>query len=1081
MNSCKVCSKDIDQTNSFKCDFCSSFFHNVCNFYVNQDDIQAGCCLNCNCELFPFSSCYSLDENDSRINYFHTSFKLNISLMNQISFSNTFSENTEIPSSTCNYLDCDDFNKIFTVSNSNKLSLFHLNINSLAKHFENLNSLLNSIHNKFEIIGISETRINRNSIPLNFNIPGYSSIFNNTESATGGTALYISNSIDYKSRNDLSNHLYLTKELESSFCELNLRKQQNIVIGCIYKHPIMDTNAFIINYLNPLLQKLHKENKQIILLGDFNIDLLKFGSNNSVDNFIDSLQSFSLIPSISLPTRITENSKTLIDNIFHTPSNLKTSSGNLLVGISDHLPQFLFLEKEHYKSNINQKFYRDWKSFNQEKFVSDFESINWENQLSLNLNNPDVSFDNFYEKISSLINHHVPLKMLTRKQIKNSSKPWITSGIRKSIKERDKLLASFIKESDPITKTELHTQYKIYRNRLVTLIRLSKTNHLKTYFHTNLKNSKNIWKGINELVQNRKINHNHETIKLYKDGTEIKQESVADEFNIYFTTIADKIRKNIEDSNTNFHDNLKSKNPNSFVFKTIEPLEITKIIKSLKLKSSGPNSIPNRILTILSKQLSTIFSKLFNLSFQTGKFPSNLKLAKVIPIFKNKGSSNDVSNYRPISLLSNIDKIFEKLVHSRVTNFLEQHNSIFMYQFGFRNKHSTNHALINLTEKIRRNCDKNLYTCGIFIDLQKAFDTVDHKILLSKLEHYGIRGIQNNWFKSYLSNRQQFVFASGTKSTFLEIKHGVPQGSVLGPLLFLIYINDLPSSIKNSIVSLFADDTCLLSSDKNLESLNVKINDDLQALSNWLKSNKISLNATKTEVIIFRSKRKKLDKNLNLFLDNHKLETSKKVKYLGVILDEHLEWSSHFEYLSSKLRKANGMLLNIRQYLSLKLLISVYYSLFHSHLSYATIVWGQNIKPTSRIFILQKQSVRILTSSNYDSHSKPLFSQTKIPTLSNIVFKDNVKIVYESLNKLNPKPIQNTIITKMANHQYATRNQSLELLTIPKVKTQTYGINSIQYQSLKNWNQLILHFRQDLSSISPCLLHKKITEFKSDS
>ena len=249
----------------------------------------------------------------------------------------------------------------------------------------------------------------------------------------------------------------------------------------------------------------------------------------------------------------------------------------------------------------------------------------------------------------------------------------------------------------------------------------------------------------------------------------------------------------------------------------------------------------------------TIFLKFFNLSFQTGKFPSNLKLAKVIPILKNKGSSNDVSNYRLISLLSNIDKIFEKLVHSRDTNFLEQHNSIFMYQFGFRNKHSTNHALINLTEKIRQNRDKNLYTCGIFIDLQKAFDTVDHKILLSKLEHYGIRGIQNNWFKSYLSNRHQFVFASGTKSAFLEIKDGVPQGSVLGPLLFLIYINDLPSSIKNSIVSLFADDTCLLSSDKNLESLNVKINDDLQALSNWLKSNKISLNATKTEVIIFRS------------------------------------------------------------------------------------------------------------------------------------------------------------------------------------------------------------------------------------
>ena len=199
----------------------------------------------------------------------------------------------------------------------------------------------------------------------------------------------------------------------------------------------------------------------------------------------------------------------------------------------------------------------------------------------------------------------------------------------------------------------------------------------------------------------------------------------------------------------------------SFFADHIHTNEVTKIINSLGPKSTGPCSIPNTILKTVLIDISEILAKIFNLSIQTGIFPFALKTAKVVPIFKNKGSIQDVNNYRPISLLSNIDKIFEKLIHSRVVKFLDQNNCLFNHQYGFRKKHSTTHTLVNLTELIRANMDKGIYSCGIFIDLQKAFDTVDHEILLTKLEHYGIRRVSSRWFRSYLHNRQQFVSVSG--------------------------------------------------------------------------------------------------------------------------------------------------------------------------------------------------------------------------------------------------------------------------------------------------------------------------------
>ena len=303
--------------------------------------------------------------------------------------------------------------------------------------------------------------------------------------------------------------------------------------------------------------------------------------------------------------------------------------------------------------------------------------------------------------------------------------------------------------------------------------------------------------------------------------------------------------------------------------------------------TSGPNSIPYRILFLLKNEISKQLADLFNLSFMTGVFPSVLKTAKVVPAFK-KDSKLNYSNYRLISLLSNIEKILEKLMYKRLYAFLDYNNIIYDLEFGFRQQYSTSHALINITENIRKALDDGNIGCGVFVDLQKAFDTLDHQILLAKLNHYGIRGVSNDWFKFYLSNCNQYVSINGYESGLAAITCGVRQGSVLGPLLFLLYINDLNQAIKFCKVHHFADDTNLLCLSNSIKKLSKLVNADLKHLLNWLNANKISLNVKKTEMIIFKYKQKKLEGDLKIKLCGKRLYPTESVKYLGVKIDANL-------------------------------------------------------------------------------------------------------------------------------------------------------------------------------------------------
>ena len=313
-----------------------------------------------------------------------------------------------------------------------------------------------------------------------------------------------------------------------------------------------------------------------------------------------------------------------------------------------------------------------------------------------------------------------------------------------------------------------------------------------------------------------------------------------------------------------------SLSPNEFSgFAETSELEIVNIIDNFKNASPGFDDVPMSVVKKTVHEIKHQLVHIFNLSLMLGVFPNKLKIAKVIPIFK-KGTKNDMNNYRPISVLPAFSKVLEKIVYNRFIVFIESNNLLSRSQYGFRQNRSTTAAVLQLADHILQEFDKNKFVIGIFLDFTKAFETVDHQILLSKMEHMGVRGVALQWFKNYLENRQQLVLYNKFSSGFLNLEYSVPQGSILGPLLFNIYINDVAESTKNLSTILFADDSCMYFSHNDINSLFNIANEDLKNVENWLKLNRLTLNLNKSHYILF-SRRKRTLQNIPLIKINDNL------------------------------------------------------------------------------------------------------------------------------------------------------------------------------------------------------------------
>ena len=384
-------------------------------------------------------------------------------------------------------------------------------------------------------------------------------------------------------------------------------------------------------------------------------------------------------------------------------------------------------------------------------------------------------------------------------------------------------------------------------------------------------------------------------------------------------------------------------------------------------------------------------------------------------------------------------------------SFLENNKCLYDLQFGFRQNHSTNHAMLSIMQKIHNAIKDDNIAIGIFVDLQKAFDTVNHSILLEKLKYYGISGNINTWFRSYLCNRKQYVAIGGQSSKYTTLEHGVPQGSVLGPLLFLLYINDLHECIKFSKAFHFADDTNLLYiPPKRSRNRNIvrKLNIDLKSLNNWLLANKISLNSTKTELIIFRQKNKSIQP-IKIKLNGKILTPKSEIKYLGLTMDEHLTFQTHINIMNAKLKRTNNLLALARHYMPNHLLKQIYYAQFNSHLSYGCQIWGFDKRNLNQTKILQNKAIRLMTFSNKYTNTNPLFKSLKILKLEDLILTNNLLFVHKSLNNEAPAHFKDYFTLHSPNHNYNTVNSTH---SIPKgsVKLISTEIGTLKHKCAKS-------------------------------
>ena len=656
-------------------------------------------------------------------------------------------------------------------------------------------------------------------------------------------------------------------------------------------------------------------------MGDLNADLLKIDTHSDTCEFYELMSSFGFKPLIMQPTRVTSRSATIIDNIFVNDIEARSIGGNITTSIADHFPQFTFLNLfDKTKPSKRVQYGRSYKNFDQTVFDERLKSLNWQDKFE----GRDVDYctSSLIDSVNKILDDLAPIKKLTKKERNLLKRPWITEGILTSIRQRDKMNKLWMKEKDVYKKETIHKQYKLRRNLIITLLRRSKGDYYKTYFEDNKSNCKKTWEGIREIINVSKKSRINPCQIFYKNKEYTDKEGISESFNDFFVNIGNMIEDKIPDGKNKFTDYLNKRNINNLFLYPVDNVEIKSMISVLSTsKACGPNSIPNNILKTSSDIFMEPIKMLINKSFISGSFPNLLKLANVCPIYKKKDKTR-CENYRPISLLSNLSKLFERSMHTRMYKFLDDSNSFYELQFGFRKKYSTNHALLSIIEGIRKTLDNTTFSCGVFIDLEKAFDTVNHTILLAKLDHYGLRGIVNSWFKSYLEGRQQHVTIDGVSSQYKNIMCGVPQGSILGPLLFLLYINDMHRAVKHSIIHHFADDTNLLYSNKNLKQLRKRINEDLKLIFNWLCANRLSLNVGKTEFIIFKPKRKSLKERITLKLNGVTLYESPKIKYLGLIMDDRLTWKFHIFELRKKLNKSVGMIYKMRNVCPQRVLLS---------------------------------------------------------------------------------------------------------------------------------------------------------------
>ena len=705
---------------------------------------------------------------------------------------------------------------------------------------------------------------------------------------------------------------YNNNSFESCFIELQTAKT-SLIIGSVYRPPNTSVEEFLKTFqLVTEVARKQRPTKNLIIGLDHNLDLLKSSSHNPTQQFLEMLYELRMLPTITKPTRITMSSATLIDNVLvNMELASSVTSGIIEDHISDHLPCYnIIRDINTTKRPALVVTSRDTRAKNLTAIKRRLEN-NPNLLLPQHVDCVDEQFDEFHRKLLAEIDHFLPMRTRKINDKAVRREVWVSSGLLISINKCKKLYRKHLKDR---SNRDVYDKYHQYNTQLKRTKRAARVLHYSMKCTEHRNNTSKLWRTINEVI--KKTNNKTEVIDALRiNNLEEKHgRKIVNELARYFLNVGKNLAENMPLSKRSINSYLKDvqSNSKSIFLSPVTPSEVMKIINKLMPKnSSGIDNINNKIIKELGPQICEPLCTIFNTSLLTGKFPAAMKKAKVVPLYKSKDRMLS-TNYRPISLLLTISKVLEKLMYKRVYSFLCTTNQLYVSQYGFRKQHSCEQAIGELVVNITKGFEYGKFSAGIFLDLSKAFDSLEHNVVYLKLEKYGLRGTCLNWFKSYLSDRSLLVSCksgdAGTVNTSdtYDVKYGTPQGSCLGPLIFLIFCNDLQRHLVFLSCIQFADDTTLYITHKNLNYIRFCIETDLEILKDWFIANKLTLNVGKSVCILFS--RCRMDYHLNIRIGDEIIPQAKSTKFLGMWIDQSLSWSDHIAKTMLKLKSRMNLL-----------------------------------------------------------------------------------------------------------------------------------------------------------------------------
>lgn len=913
------------------------------------------------------------------------------------------------------------------------INIMHINIRSLSKNFDNLKLCISTMLIKPDLIICTETF--KIQYPNFYEIEGYVSHYVNSEiNRNDGSCVFIKKEIKH------SNYDVNIGKIKAIYTELFTNYGKLYITSFYRSHGVMISD-FIQDIHLYLKSKSHLSNHFII--GDMNIDLLK--ENNNVHEYLNNYLEYGYNSLINIPTRITTDTISCIDHIFAKYSlDCQITPIVSDLELTDHLATMLSIHKCSTLSTDN-KISHLTNKLNFNELVKRVENIDWNsiyNEKDVNL-----TFDSFVSIIEESIE-----AATTKVRRKNKNKPrkdWITKGLIISCKNKNLLYKRM--KSDP-TNFELKAEYNNYKNKLDILIQKAKITYFNERANELSNNAKALWKLLNKKIN--KSNSNKRMInQLHNDtGNEVLEQEIdiANQLNKFFAEIGTKMATNVKNTNDHGQVTNHSSIRDSIFLTPTDETEILNIINKMDTtKSAGVDKISVIILKKISTHIVQPFTHIVNKSISEGIFPNIFKKAEIIPIYKS-GDPKNATNYRPISLISNLSKIFETLLKIRINSFLSTHNIINSHQFGFQKNKKTEDALKCVVDQLYEAIDNNKPCLTIFLDLAKAFDTVNHRILLEKLFNYGFRGTAHKLIKSYLTDRKHVVRLNNSISSECIITCGVPQGTVLGPIFFILYMNDLFEIMSKGEIVSFADDTSLIIKGDSWKEVKELAQMKITLIAKWLNTNYLTLNVNKTVYITYGSYTDSVPRNFDLQLHSEQcikdnctcpiLTRVESAKYLGVHIDCNLKWKTHITEITKKLRYLIYIFYKIRNMFSEKQLIMIYYALFWSIATYGIIIWGgaydRNIKPLEDI---QKRILKLIYNKSKTYSSDLLFKENKIISIRKYFL---LKSVLSNFNTLRSIFLNHTINNKRCT------------LLVPPIVNKEIGRQHHKYISYKIYNLL---------------------------